>query len=519
LTISGSETAVRPVDALPAATPPAARPWRQWTKRHWLPLRDLARTHRWLTALLAAAVLLRMAVYAAYRPAFWFNDSESYLAGAKKVVPLVDRPFGYSAFLKPFLVSVHVAPVTLAQHLSGLALLVGGYAFLVRRGLSRWAAALAVAPVALDARQVALEHFILSETVFTAALFAGVIMLVSAPDAGRLPVRTAALAGGIFAYAALTRTVGIPLGVLAVGYLLVRRAGWQAVLSFVGALAIPLAAYTVWYHSEHGVYGFGQYQGRILYARTLTFADCTKLDLAPRERMLCPDEPLDARAQRTDIYVWTLRSPGKRQYPDVKDDPVLGDWASKAIRQQPGDYARTVLRETGWHLLPWPPLDAESRCLVRAWQLPVIRADTCQTLVYARTPLGSRPRTHGLYPDSRARPVREVLHEYSHLASTPGIALSACLVLIAGVGLRRAWQRRPAFARTDAAARVRADADAGRRALDGLFLGAVGLALIVISVATVMFDSRYSVPSVLFIPIGAALAAARRRERVAASGR
>jgi Gpi18-like mannosyltransferase len=105
----------------------------------------------------------------------------------------------------------------------------------VRRG---WAA-LAAAPVLLDARQIQLEHFVLSETLFTFLMLAGIVLLMWSD---KPPLWLMGLSGVVFALATLTRTVGQPLAVLVVLYLIVRRIGWRRIATFAVALIIPIAA-------------------------------------------------------------------------------------------------------------------------------------------------------------------------------------------------------------------------------------------------------------------------------------
>ncbi len=99
----------------------------------------------------------------------------------------------------------------LVQHLMGIGLVVAGYAFLARRGVRPWIAALAVVPVAADDLQLTMEHFVASDTMFTALLAAGLLVLLWRPG---VPVAAAVVGGLLLAIAALTRTIGQPLIVL-----------------------------------------------------------------------------------------------------------------------------------------------------------------------------------------------------------------------------------------------------------------------------------------------------------------
>ena len=57
-------------------------------------------------------------------------------------------------------------------------MVVGLYALLVRRGVRPWLATLAVAPAALDAYLVVLEHAVMAETVYHAALVGALALLL-----------------------------------------------------------------------------------------------------------------------------------------------------------------------------------------------------------------------------------------------------------------------------------------------------------------------------------------------------
>jgi hypothetical protein len=443
--------------------------------------RELRRLRRhWMfAAVLVVAAVLRTMVYLAYRPALMYPDSRTYLAVAAAGRPAADRPYGYSAFLNLLSLAGSVPAVTVLQHLMGLALVVAGYALLVRHGVRRWIAVLATVPVALDARHIVLEHFVLAETLFTFLLAAAMLLLVRP---GRIGAARAAAVGVFLAAACLTRTVGLPVVGLIVLYLLVRRVQLRSIAAFVVAAALSVGAYAAWYHHNYGVYALGQFDGRFLYARTTTFVDCAKLTLPDSYRPLCPEVPVSQRSQRTDEYVWTNVSPAHRKYSSLKYDPFLRKFAVTAIRQQPLDYATVVLRETGWHFIPGlVRFDAGQRCLARAWQLPVSPTDTCQTYLYTINADGRAK------PSPQATALRPVLRAYSRDGRVPGpVLLLGIALAVAGA----AWRpRRPGWAD-------------GR---DGLLFGATGLGLVVLSVATSMYDPRYMMPALFFIGIGAAL--------------
>src|SRR5258708_8062096 len=74
--------------------------------------------------------------------------------------------------------------VAAVQHLLGLAMAVVLYLLLLRRGVPRWLAALATAPVLLDAYQVQIEQTIMPDTWFEALIVPGLAILLWPPATG-----------------------------------------------------------------------------------------------------------------------------------------------------------------------------------------------------------------------------------------------------------------------------------------------------------------------------------------------
>ena len=127
-----------------------------------------ARRNWLLVVLLAAGLVLRVLAQLAYRPALLYIDTMKYLYNA---YPGAD-PVGYKAPLKAILAVGDLSTVTAVQHLLGLAIAVTIYLTLLRRGTPRWLAALATAPVLLDAYQIQIEQTIMPDVWFEALLVA-----------------------------------------------------------------------------------------------------------------------------------------------------------------------------------------------------------------------------------------------------------------------------------------------------------------------------------------------------------
>jgi len=510
-----------------------------------------ARRH-WLFAifLIVGAGLRALTMYA-YRPAFEFSgDSYAYLTLARLHQPDPMRPAGYPLLLRVLAHTHRLAVVPAVQHAAGLGIGLALYALLLRRRVRRPAAALATAPVLLDAYQLDIEHFVMAETLFVALLVAALVALLWSP---RPSVAACALAGGLLAAAGLVRTLGVVLGVLALGYIIVRRLGWLRLAAFAIVLAAPLAGYANWYHSYHGTYALSGGDDAWLYGRVAPIADCSKLRLSPEQLTLCSPYPPDDRPG-PNYYVWADTSPRfKLTGTEEHRNQVLGGFAHEVIRRQPVDYVRMVAAEVGHYFAPgrytgyrdWPD---------GAWRFPD-----------ASTP-GYFHVSEPLLDFDERHPPR-VVHEraggflraYQHVAYTPGPLLAVLVVLAltaTGLGLPRPrahwrprhWRRRHGRPRhgpagrsaeahgaivpappgddpsaegaSDGVSPARADAGDGERrriGADCALLVALGLAVLVVPAATVCFDYRYMLPVLVLFPPAAALAT--RQFRLARVGR
>src|SRR5215471_5417226 len=167
--------------AAPGRAGQAGRTWaaRAGTaaRRHWL-----------VTILVAAGLALRVLAQVAYHPALIYVDTLKYLYGASPG----SEPLAYTAVLRLILLAGDLGTVAAIQHLLGLAMAVVLYAVLLRRGVARWLAALAVAPVLLDAYQLQMEQTIMADVWFEAIVVAGLAVLLWKPATSP---RAAAVAG------------------------------------------------------------------------------------------------------------------------------------------------------------------------------------------------------------------------------------------------------------------------------------------------------------------------------------
>ena len=130
------------------------------------------------------------------------------------------------------------------QHLLGLAMALAVYATLLRRHTPRWAAALATAPLLLDAYKLQMEQTIMPDVAFKTLIVAGLAILLWKP---RPTAHTLALGGFVLGLSATVRQVGEALIVPALAVCLLAARGWRTRLSAASLLtasfAIPVLVY------------------------------------------------------------------------------------------------------------------------------------------------------------------------------------------------------------------------------------------------------------------------------------
>jgi hypothetical protein len=259
-------------------------------RRHWL---------FWL--LLAGGLVLRAVAQVAYEPALLFIDSKKYIFGTDFTNTSWGAfdPLGYSLLiLRPVLMlGGSLASAALAQHVLGMAMAGGLYALMVRRGVHRWLAALAVAPVLLDAYQLNAEQTIMPDVLFEALLVAGIVLLLWRPRPGIFLI----IGGGlVLGASAPVRQVGEALIAPALIYVVAAAPGWRKKLLHGTVMTVCFALPVVGYMSYSAVimhYGFelSNMGNAYLYGRAAHAADCATLKIPDVERPLCPSAPVSAR--------------------------------------------------------------------------------------------------------------------------------------------------------------------------------------------------------------------------------
>ncbi|MDL4816158.1 hypothetical protein [Actinomadura opuntiae] len=453
-------------------------------------------------ALLVAGTALRVVAALGYRPALWFNDSYDYVRIGLSPFPHPLRADGYGLMLwllKPF----HcLALVVAVQHILMLGTAVLGYRLMVGAlGVARPWASLAGLPVLLDAYEIDLEHLLLSDTLFTALLFAATAVLVRTEPASW---RRAAAVGVLLGAAAVTRTVGVPLIFVAASYLLLRRRPrWAAAAALCAAFALPLGGMALWFHAANGRYELSGADGIYLWGRTAAFADCSKHAPPRHLSRMCPALPPEQRLASSS-QIWAAGSPtgwrhGHAFTPETNE--LASQFAVWALTHQTAAYAKVVaydlfVRTFSWNRAGYPTRGTEALYHFPAYSspnasFPVIGGGTADSV--ARAYEKGPAETHA------SDPYAVFLRGYQKIFYTRGTILG----LIALVGLA-------------GLVRPRNRARATRR--PAALLWTTGFGLLAIPPLTVDFDYRYTLPALPFLCMAAA-AAWRRPHDAPSPGR
>lgn len=438
--------------------------------------------------LLGAA--LRMCAFIAYQPAILYVDSFRYLDNLLALDPTQLDPIGYDLILRVLLHLGGLRGVTGIQHLAGLGIAVAIYALALRNGARRWLAAIAAAPILLDAYQVQIEQNVMSD-VWLEVLLIAVLWVLAArgePTRGR-----AAIAGLLLGIAAIVRTIAVPLALPLLGYLVIAggawrsRSGWARIaarsLAMLACFGLVLFCYAGYFHRETGQWGLaGAASGDVLYGRTANVADCQRLNVSADLAQLCPLEPL-GRRKGVDYYAHLVGEPGWPAFlPAGSTLPDLQRrFAVAVIEQQPGAVAGGILGDFAKGFEPGRE-SQPSDVPVQRWQFqafyPLWSIDEAQVWHTAIRYGGEDPEVNG--------GVAAFLRDYQlHGGYTPGPvqAIFAVFGLIGGFG----FARRPA----------------GIRAITLLATG-FGLVLLFAS-AMFEFSWRYQLPALVLLPLGGVL--------------
>lgn len=445
----------------------------------------LLRTHWLFVLVLAAGVVLRAATQLAYRPVLVFYDSTGYLDGAVNLTPVSTRPLGYSIFLAPLIRIGDLSYIAVVQHLIALLAAILLYATLVRLGLWPWLAALGTLPFLIDAYQLDIEQWVMSDTVFEVLLIIGFCALLW----HRRPGWIACIISGIaLALAVWVRFAGIFMIAPAVLFLLLALPGWKLRLRRVVviciAFAIPIGAYGMWYRSANGEFKISSSSGPLLYARAASFVDCSGVKLPDYEKPLCPNVPLKNRLP-TNCYAWCAKlSPAGDKYtppPGMDKDAVLNDFAKRVFKAEPLAYAKVIAGDF-LHGFQWGRSNRREDIAAHYWNFsrdyPKFSNPGDPQAAVARFG-GPAPISHPALTGPLAQYQKVV---YTH---GPFLALGLVLGLAAAFGLGRARR-------------------SGLRSA-ALLWPAGGLVVTLLAYAVSQFTWRYQMPLTIFYPVAGAI--------------
>lgn len=461
----------------------------------------LARRHWLLTFLLTAGLVLRILAQIAYRPALFYIDSMKYLFGA---YPGNDPP-GYQVIIKPLLAVADPAFLAAFQHVLGLVMAVALYAVLLRRGAPRWLAALATAPVLLDAYQLQIEQSIMPDTVFEAFIVTGIAALLWHPRPQRWWM---AVVGGLALGASATaRQIGEVFILPALLYVLISLPRWRDRLSraalLCAAFAVPVLAASYGNYAVIHRFGLAPYASGSIYGRLAAAADCPTLKLPSYERALCP-----SRRQQLNGPDWLdhhFGSPIKYFVapPGMRTGALVSDFGHRVVLQQPVRVLSAVGKDA-LKLFAVHRVTAPGDTPIGRWQFqpsypqypPYMTISAGQVLFRSFTPTGAvrwtwSARGFGGGRPRVARPLASFLHAYQVDGGyTPGPLLA--FAVVAGLAGTLSLLRRGA---------TPAQREAARACLL-VFTAAVGV--LVISDAF-EFTWRYQLPALITLPPAAAL--------------
>ncbi|HEX6856134.1 MAG TPA: phospholipid carrier-dependent glycosyltransferase [Streptosporangiaceae bacterium] len=324
-------------------------------------LAGLLRRNWLFTAVLLISVIPRVIVMLGYQPAILFKlDTYDYLWDAAHLQPDPINPNGYSLFLwlvKPFHSFLLIAAI---QHVLGLVSAVLVYAVLRRYNVRPWIATAATVTVLFDPGQFILEQIVLADLLAMVLMVIAFCVLLLARD--KPSVLRVVFAGLLMGASATVRPTTLPLILFLATYLLLTRAGWLRAGAALLAGLLPIVAYMGWFASVYGSFNFTNSNGLFLWSRTMTFANCAKINPPADLRPLCPEnqprqQALPAGSGRLlpKIYLWDHTAwmwtdpaagpkgvrPDTQAFTRANNDRALR-FALAAIKAQPLSYAHAV---------------------------------------------------------------------------------------------------------------------------------------------------------------------------------
>ena len=495
-------------------TPPIPQQVRAGAGRIYdaLVIRRAMARHWPFAVVLAAGLALRAAATITYRPALIYIDTPRYLGGDQGGLD----PLGYTyLLLRPVLLADGgLTGVAIIQHALGLAMAACGYTLATRYGAGRWLAALAAAPVLLDAYQVQAEQTIMPDVLFEALVVAAMTVLLwprrpatadvadaaeprslsitargddpagqGSPGGTRADVSRLVYGTALLGMSATVRQVGELLVLPLLVYALVMVPRWRprAVRAVVvlAVFAVPVAGYLTFSSAVLGTgFRLSNMNDAYLYGRVAYAADCATLRVPGYERSLCPSPStaaalgVDGLATDPSSAVFTYRPP-----PGVSRSAAITGFDTAVLTQQPLRVAADIAGDAV-KVFALTRDTAQGDPPVSRWQFqrqyPVYRAADHAVLGTAAAPHATAP-------------LADALRAYQlHGGFTPGPLLLAFLV--AGTSGAIARRRHPAQA-------------AACLLVTGLAVAAAGGADLY------EFSWRYQLPALVTLPLAGALGA------------
>lgn len=447
------------------------------------PVRAALHEHRLFLWVLGVAALLRAVVSFTFRPAFFFTgDSVVYLNNSAHLTPGEARPILYAVLLRIVLTAHNLILVPVLQHIFGLATATVAYVLLRHLGVTKGIAVLGTLFVLFDPLQLVLEENILSESLFQILI---VVALATLVWSCRPTSWQCAVVGLLLATATLTRNVGLVLIVPALGYALAKRFGGWRTLTLAMAFTVPLLGYAGWFDTTNGHFALQNFSGRFLYGRVAPFANCKALDLPRIQRNLCPTG--HKRSPWPTWYVFGPPSPFLRE--PLASDPaanqVAQSFAITVIEHQPVNYLSAVSKDFLDFFKPTRSTGADADPVGVDF---VFRAD--QLTAYPTPAITAWIQKADASPSAHAeivRPLASALIFWQRHFYFPGPVLA--LALLGGFGA--------AIGRTRGFAR--------RLGAEGVLFSSCATLLLVVPVATVVFDYRFIVPTLPLLGIAGAI--------------
>jgi hypothetical protein len=481
---------LRVMPAAPPRGPSARRAWPiRSTNPRWNRVRALAaRTwagNRLFIIVFIPAFLLRVDAELGYQWQVWFNDSFEYVENTVHLTLDPTRVSGYSVWLKLLQPFHSYALVTILQHLMGLAVAVMIYALARHRFRTpAWLATLAAVPVLYDGFEIELEHLIMADVPFLFLVTLAVTLMLWDPVPS-LP--RCLLIGALLGISEVVRSIGLPLLVVFAVYMIIRRISWRKIAATIVVCVIPVLGYASVFYLEHGQFSMGDATGVFLYARTMTFAECAKMNVPADELWLCDTTP-PAERPIDQYYIWAPETPLDRFPPNkfsAVPDSMAQNFAIRAIEAQPLSYAKAVFHDT-WHVFAWnrhifPNAQTYDEYIFGYQSQPIPDWDDAKLgryNSYSAAYALANPLTKVVAPFAN------IIRGYQRYVWVPGTVYG--LILLTGLGsLVLGWRRLGG---------------------EALLPWTISLALIVIPAATAEFDYRYVLPAVPFACLAAAIA-------------